>query len=584
MENQIKSNNINILPSYDKFNLDKCTFNFRRHILNHIENIPSIKKNLLLFSLDGKTGLELMRSFSWKIYLNTLSSNQNTTLKTWLEETLNQRNEFKKMVKEMNVKKYRGDPLGGFENGQWGDFFDKADVKHLIKIDVDRTFQDRDLFCENSIKEIENNILYLFSKINQPTSYKQGMNDILAMLIYSLYPYYRKSKITEYNNELFDKWVANPIINIEDIFNFFHDEKYFQSDLFFLLVNLMNFGVNKFYEDVDETKNPGESKNYLVKRCEYISEKKLKLQNSRLYYHFVNIGIEPGVILQRWIKCLFTREFHPQDCSIVWDAIFANEIMEPSGDLSYVDYFSIAMLDFISDELLRKDQSECFKRLFQYPPLESMNTLISLTSRIKPKIIELEKLEIQREKEWKEKTIRNKQQLNEIIEQNKKLKKEFEENIEKNKQNASNNFNSFNNFLFPNQFNLFQNPNIFINNNTNNTKYHSPQLNHMQNQNQQIFPQMNIMFNNSTNMLININNINNIKKEEKTKTNTKKEKKENQIKSPLDLIKNTYSDSIEDKNKLFNELKSILNKYKSTFNYNDRIKTDSLLDKLQKKL
>ena len=578
-----KSSNINILPSYDKLNFEKCTFNFRRHILNQINNIQEIKNKLLSFSLDGKTGSELMRSFSWKIYLNTLSSNENTTLRTWFEETLNMRNEFKKKVKElMNVKKYRGDPLGGFD-GQWGDFFDKADVKHLIKIDVDRTFQDRDLFCENSIKEIENNILYLFSKINQPTSYKQGMNDILAMLIFSLYPYYRKSNINEYNEELFDKWVENPMSNIDDIYNYFHDEKYFQSDLFFLMVNLMNFGVNKFYEDIDEKKNPGESKNNLVKRCENISEKKLKLQNSRLYYHFVNIGIEPGVILQRWIKCLFTREFHPQDCGVIWDAILANEIMEPSGDLSYVDYFSIAMLDFISDELLRKDQSECFKRLFQYPPLESMTTLISLTSRIKPKIIELEKLEIQREKEWKEKTIRNKQQLNKIAEQNKKLKKELEENIEKNKQNATNNINNMNNFLFANQFNLIQNPITFTNNN-NNTKYHSPQINDMQNQKQQIFPQMNIMFNNSTNMLININNINTINNKEQKIKNKEKKEIQNKNKSPLDLIKKTYSDSIEDKNKLFNELKSILNKYKSTFSYNDRVKTDSLLDKLQKKI
>ena len=576
MEQQKNLSKINSLPTYDKLSYEKCIFSFKRHIINNIENIPEIKKNLLNLSLDGKTGIENIRSFSWKIYLNTLSSKENTSLKTWLEETMNLRNEFKKKMKElMNIKKYRGDPLGGFE-GQWGDFFDKADIKHLIKIDVDRTFQDRDLFQENSIKEIEYNILYIFSKINQLTSYKQGMNDILAMLIYSLYPYYRKSKIKEYNNELFNKWVENPFNNIEDIYNFFHDENYFQSDLFYLMVNLMKFGVNKFYEDIDEKNNKnGETKNYLVKRCEYISEKKLKLQNSRLYYHFVNIGIDPSVVLLRWIKCLFTREFHPQDCSIIWDVIFANEIIEPTGDLGYVDFFSIAMLDFISDELLRKDQSECFRRLFHYPPLESMNTLISLTSSIKPKIIELEKLEIKKEKEWKEKTIRNKQQLDLIAEQNKKLKKEFEENIEKNKQIANNNnINNINNFIFANQFNLIQNPNIFINDNT---KYHSPQLNNIQNQNQQIFPQMNIMFNNSTNNLININN---------REINNKNEKKENKDKnkSPLDLIKTTYSESIEDKNKLFEELKTIINKYKSNFNFNDRVKTNALLDQLKKKL
>ena len=114
--------------------------------------------------------------------------------------------------------------------------------------------------------------------------------------------------------------------------------------------------------------------------------------------------------------------------------------------------------------------------------------------------------------------------------------------------------------------------------NNNNIKYFSPQLNNIQAQNQQVFPQMNIMFNNSTNMLININNINNNKKPENN------EKNDDNKKSALDLLKNTYSESIEDKNKLFNELKDIFNKYKTNFNYNDSMRIEFLLDKLQKKI
>ena len=214
------------LPSYDKNNIDNCVFKFQRHILNYIDNIPQIKKSLLFFSLDGKTGNELMRSFSWKIYLNTLSSDKNTTLKTWLEETFNQRKNYKKKVKDiLNISKFKGDPLGGLQSpgdsmGGWNDYFDKSDIKHLIKIDVDRTFQDRDLFLENSIKEMENNILYLFAKGNKPTYYKQGMNDILAMLIFSLYPYYTKSNIKKYTSELFDEWVKDPVKNAKDIYCF----------------------------------------------------------------------------------------------------------------------------------------------------------------------------------------------------------------------------------------------------------------------------------------------------------------------------------------------------------------------------
>ena len=575
-------NNLTKLPTYDKNNLEKTLYNFQRHILNFIGNIPEIKKKLLFFSLDGKTGSELMRSFSWKLYLKILSSDKNSTLKTWLEETLSQRKAFKKKVKDiLTISKFKGDPLGGLPIGGksssgWGDFFDKADIKHLIKIDVERTFQDRDLFCEPSIKEIENNILYLFAKGNQPTSYKQGMNDILAMLIYSMYPYYVKSDIKNYTPELFDKWVKDPINNLKDIYNFFHDETEFQSDLYYLMVNLMKLGVNKFYEDIDLKKNPGETKNYLIKRCEFISEKKLKLQNSRLYYHFANIGLDSGIILQRWIKCLFTREFHPQDCSVIWDAILANELMEPSGELIYVDYFSIAMMDFISDELLRKDQSECFKRLFQYPPLESMTTLISLTNKIKPQIIELEKGEILKEIEWKEKAERNKQQLNEIAEVNQKMRKELEENIAMNKQNNTVNINPF---MFPNQMNIAQNSNPLLINNQN--MFLSSQFNQLPNQ--QIFPQMNIMFNNNVIIPdVNANNSNNVNNKTNTNniyTNDNKDKKE---KTTMDIIKSNYFVNDEEKTKMINEMKTIMNKYKLSFSNEDRMKVDYLFERLGK--
>ena len=98
---------------------------------------------------------------------------------------------------------------------------------------------------------------------------------------------------------------------------------------------------------------------------------------------------------------------------------------------------------------------------------------------------------------------------------------------------------------------------------------------------------MNIMFNNSTNMLININNINNnkeAKKSDKKENKNIKDKNKDNNKSPLDLIKNSYSESIEDKNKMFEEIKNIMNKYKKNFSYEDSTRIDYLFDKLQKKL
>ena len=113
---KISKNQNNKYPAIDKFSLEQCTFSFRRHILNYISNIKNIKQNLLFFSLDGKTGVELVRSFSWKIYLKTLSSDADTTLRTWFDETVKYREEFKKIIKDlMRVTKYKGDPLGGYK-------------------------------------------------------------------------------------------------------------------------------------------------------------------------------------------------------------------------------------------------------------------------------------------------------------------------------------------------------------------------------------------------------------------------------------------------------------------------------------
>ena len=97
------------LPSYDKNNLEDCLYRSKHHILNYIDNIPEIKKNLLYMSIDGKIGNEFMRSCSWKLFLKTLSSDKNTTLKTWLEETFNQRKNFKKKVQEvLTISKFKG--------------------------------------------------------------------------------------------------------------------------------------------------------------------------------------------------------------------------------------------------------------------------------------------------------------------------------------------------------------------------------------------------------------------------------------------------------------------------------------------
>ena len=61
-------------------------------------------------------------------------------------------------------------------------------VTACIILDLNHTYyQDKDLFQNTVIKEILVNILFIWSKENRDTSYRQGMNEILAVILFALY-------------------------------------------------------------------------------------------------------------------------------------------------------------------------------------------------------------------------------------------------------------------------------------------------------------------------------------------------------------------------------------------------------------
>jgi TBC1 domain family protein 5 len=166
----------------------------------------------------------------------------------------------------------------------------------------------------------------------------------------------------------------------KEIYYFLHDEKYMQHDLFYLLYNIMKKEINKFYTDPE----PGETEPYLIRRAKTIIDDYLKALDKPLYDHFIKIGLDCEVVLQRWLKCVFTREFHPIDAGKIWDAILADNYNKKSSTFEYIDYFCVIMFIYIRDQLLEGDQNQCFTRLFKYPPLESILNLFSLLEQKRP--------------------------------------------------------------------------------------------------------------------------------------------------------------------------------------------------------
>ena len=375
------------IPTYGKQDIEQCMNNFRYLILNNIDDVMKIKAKLISSGKMSHTEIENIRAFSWKVFLNTITIDEKSSLKSWIEETISKRKTVKNLIKKNTLNQFKGDPLGGVgsegnkDDEGWDGFFNQSEIIRVIKFDVERTMPYEKLFQEPYIREIESTILKLFAKSYKNISYKQGMNEILSVLIYVMYPYYVKSSINKYTNEIIDKWVKDPIDNYKEIYEFFHDEKELETDVYCLMENLMvKCGLSKFFDDPgkDTTQIP-----YLIRRANTIVIRKLGQQDRQIYLHFINQKFDYACVFQRWLKCLFKREFPIKNVCLIWDAILANEAEMKGGDLIFIDYVVIAMILHIKYDLIKKDNHEMFETLLHYPEVTPFSTLLNLAETIK---------------------------------------------------------------------------------------------------------------------------------------------------------------------------------------------------------
>ena len=385
-KNEIKEENL-CMPKYGKHKIENCRQKFKSFFIDNMQNLSQLKQIIVSLAINANLQNELIRPTSWKIFLNTLSSNNNTTIKTWLEETFDKRKEFKE---KLNKYKPEMEAAKKGDTEKFSNFEENSSIMHLIEIDVERTYGDIKLFQDKYIRKLEEEILYVFAKENHPVSYKQGMNEILAIFIHSFFSFYFPNSKKINNKSEFDLWSKEPEKYVNEIYDYLHDEDELQSDLYYIMYNSMNKGLNNFYNDSIVPESTKEDpKTFLIIRCDNILLK-LKKFNNKLYQHFMDIQLSAEVILQRWLKCIFSREFTTEDCIYIWDNILANEFNVPSQNLEYVDYFCVAMFDYISDNLLKHDQNECFLCLFKYPPFQTIDILIAQAEKVKANILKLD--------------------------------------------------------------------------------------------------------------------------------------------------------------------------------------------------
>ena len=61
------------------------------------------------------------------------------------------------------------------------------ELREVIKQDIDRTVQDNEFFTREGVKTQLMNILYLWAKDNNEFGYRQGMNEVLAIIVFAFF-------------------------------------------------------------------------------------------------------------------------------------------------------------------------------------------------------------------------------------------------------------------------------------------------------------------------------------------------------------------------------------------------------------
>jgi TBC1 domain family protein 5 len=120
---------------------------------------------------------------------------------------------------------------------------------------------------------------------------------------------------------------------------------------------------------------------------------RLQKVDPALRTHLDKVGIEPQLFLLRWLRVLFSREFHLDDAMLIWDAAIGTNDPSDGDDTSFsldgdIDYDNPGVMDFIEstavamlvfvrvDVLSADDFGSCLRRLQKFPPVEDVLALV----------------------------------------------------------------------------------------------------------------------------------------------------------------------------------------------------------------
>jgi len=345
---------------------DNCSLQEEWDFLFHGDDF---RERLKQQAFDGNIGSQNFRSVCWRVFWECLSENKSN----WLNEVREKREIYTNIRSKYVIDPYEGEsemdinkhhPLSLAEDSVWNKYFQDNELRSTIMQDLDRLYPEIDFFQQEDVKLMILHVLFCYARENPNVSYKQGMHEILALLIYVIIQNCDavvKSSEEDISNEI--KVILDKMFIEHDAYILFHSimdsmEPWFTN----LQQNNGAQNVQKMPNEMFQNPTDNLLVSAISKKLNRIQWYMLKRYDSALCDHLRKIDITPQLYGIRWIRLLFGREFSISRLLTLWDAIFGDG---PVLDL--LDYVYIAMLINLRAVLLQSDFNCALTYLMKYP-------------------------------------------------------------------------------------------------------------------------------------------------------------------------------------------------------------------------
>mmetsp|Transcript_47050 Transcript_47050/g.54232 ORF Transcript_47050/g.54232 Transcript_47050/m.54232 type:complete len:653 (+) Transcript_47050:40-1998(+) len=376
-----------------------------KHLIFDNKNVSE----LAAMASNGQLGQTYLRSIFWRISLGLLPVDE--TPSKWVERLESMRAEYLILKKTFDDKLARSEnedpqmfnPLSNHPENPWNALFEYTEYTKQIEMDIDRTFPDQPFFQDQKIRSILCSVLFLWSQQHPETGYRQGMNDLAAVFLYTLVHEIPEQRFTD----------TSDIVNLLTSLN---NRDHAEADTYYLFTALMEKGWETIFRPIDTAvmKRRGQVENTfgtesgteISNGCNSISHQRmntigtlLNLVDAPLFHHLDSQDVHHSLYVLKWIKLIFCREFHLADIQTFWDAIFADQFTNETvikatalaaedsslglHSLPLINTICVAMILVLKTQLINGDNSTCLRRLMKYPPIEKPFDIIKCARDLK---------------------------------------------------------------------------------------------------------------------------------------------------------------------------------------------------------